>query len=293
MVGDFQRFKDPDCKDLSVDEDWDRLKDYYLHIMNTNINSNECQFPPGNQPVGIKVRAFCENPSTVSFNFYNQMNEDPQCFRKYLNFISSENSYQAGDGECVRMDDYYYRYTVLPNDGRSWEWKKEWEGVTFKQEVPEMDNGMKGMDGSQKFSFEGDNYSMELEMDNSNGWKQSYSVKFDKYFMYGIDYMGEDGYGMPPCGPDAKYDMCKEKVYSQETCCTHITMQDSMFMENAKSSFYRCMNVKVVDASFSFEIDGMKMSMSCSGDDKMSAASYLSGVTIIASLVALISSATL
>jgi hypothetical protein len=52
------------------------------------------------------------------------------------------------------------------------------------------------------------------------------------------------------------------------------------------------MNVKVVDAAFSFEIDGMKMSMACTGNGTMSGAKYFSGAAILASLVALISSAT-
>lgn len=103
--------------------------------------------------------------------------------------------------------------------------------------------------------------------------------------------MGQDGYGMPPCGPDAEYDMCKEKVFSQETCCTHITGVDKMFIESSEksvSSFYRCMNQKVVDASFSFEIDGMKMSMSCTGDNKGSGASYITGSAILSSIVAMV-----
>ena len=61
-----------------------------------------------------------------------------------------------------------------------------------------------------------------------------------------------------------------------------------MFMDTQVSSFYRCMNKKVVDASFSFEIDGMKMTMSCTGDNKGSAAAYFTGSAILATLVSLI-----
>lgn len=113
-------------------------------------------------------------------------------------------------------------------------------------------------------------------------------AKFDNYFLYSIDTMGEDGFGTPPCGPAAKYDMCKEKVYSQETCCTHVVMMDRN--GNQQQSFYRCMNQQVVDASFSFEIDGMSMSMMCSGGDgdMMSAAANINGFALLASIISLI-----
>lgn len=95
---------------------------------------------------------------------------------------------------------------------------------------------------------------------------------------------------MPPCGPDAEYDMCKEKVMSQETCCTHIVGVSQLVMERTgQSSFYRCMNQKVVDASFSFEIDGMKMSMSCTDGGKGSAAAYFGSSAILATVIAMIS----
>jgi hypothetical protein len=52
------------------------------------------------------------------------------------------------------------------------------------------------------------------------------------------------------------------------------------------------MNKKVVDAAFSFEINGMKMSMACTDDGKHSAASSLAGSAILASIIAMISMAT-
>ena len=48
-----------------------------------------------------------------------------------------------------------------------------------------------------------------------------------------------------------------------------------------QTSFYRCMNEKVVDMSFSVEIDGMSMAMGCSSGS--SSAKYLAG-TVLASV---------
>lgn len=78
--------------------------------------------------------------------------------------------------------------------------------------------------------MQGDNYSVKVNMKN-HGDSQSVTteMKFDQYFMYTIDTMGEDGYDTtPPCGPDAKHDSCKDKVYSQNTCCSHVVMMDDM-----------------------------------------------------------------
>ena len=143
----------------------------------------------------------------------------------------------------------------------------------------------------QNFKMEGDGYYMEVNMDMSNGYQQETTMKFDNYFMYGMDYVGgegQHGYDMPPCGPDAKYDLCKEKVMSQETCCAHIVGMGEMFMERSgQTSFYRCMNQRVVDASFSFEIDGMKMSMSCT--DNSTGSAYFTSSAILAAIIAMIS----
>lgn len=140
------------------------------------------------------------------------------------------------------------------------------------------------MMANQNFKLEGDGYYIEVKTDTSDGYQQETTTKFDDYFMYSMDYMGEGNYNGPECGPDAKHDMCKEKVGGDEYCCTQVSMQDSMIMENSGSNFYRCMNQKIVDASFSFEIDGMKMSMKCMG----SAASYFTGSAVLASIVAMI-----
>lgn len=144
---------------------------------------------------------------------------------------------------------------------------------------------MAAISAMPNIKVEGDGYYVEVKTETSdNGYKQETTTKFDNYFMYSMDYMGEAPYDGPECGPHAKTDACKDKVDGEQYCCTHVTMQDSMVMENAGSSFYRCMNQKMVDASFSFEIDGMKMSMQCMG----SAASYLTGSAVLASIVAMI-----
>jgi hypothetical protein len=154
-------------------------------------------------------------------------------------------------------------FKIVPYDGRKWDNNPEWKDFRFKQE--KMDDkdkeGTSMMMADQSFKIEGDGYYMSVKTDTSDGYKQETVSKFDDYYMYSMDYMGEKGYDGPECGPYAKQDSCKEKVNGDQYCCTHIQMQDSMVMENAESSFYRCMNQKIVDASFSFEIDGMKMSM--------------------------------
>lgn len=78
-------------------------------------------------------------------------------------------------------------------------------------------------------------------------------MKFDKYFMYSIDNMGGNTNEMPACGPSAKMYECQKTVNSRETCCAQVvTMADG----EEQQAFYRCMNQKVVDASFAIEIDG-------------------------------------
>jgi len=64
------------------------------------------------------------------------MLEDPKCLRPYPSFIEYENSYTAKDGECFRMDNKFYRMKILPNDGREFEYKSEWDDMRFKQEAP-------------------------------------------------------------------------------------------------------------------------------------------------------------
>ena len=117
-------------------------------------------------------------------------------------------------------------------------------------------------------------------------------MKFDNYFMYSIDGtvpMGEKAIEVPPCGPMAEENSCPKRAMSKDTCCTHVQMDDHM--TGMTHSFYRCMNQKIVDASFSVQIDGMMMSMACTGD-QMSAASYFSAATLLASIGTLITIST-
>jgi hypothetical protein len=189
----------------------------------------------------------------------------------------------------------YAVFDIQPYDGRQWNYDdvKEFDMMPGPDDMGMHD--MKSMEGwnSQNFKMEGDNYNVNVEvhMSDEGGQKIVTETKFDNYFMYSIDKMGpmgEDGYGKPPCGPHAEYDLCAEKVYSQETCCAHVEMMDHA--NNMHHSFYRCMNQNVVDAAFSLEIDGMRMSMQCSGGMKGSGASfYSSGAAILASILALIS----
>jgi hypothetical protein len=188
-------------------------------------------FPKNNEEYGLKVRGYCQDPSTVTFNFYNQMSEDPRCLRAYPEFITSENSFTARDGECFRSDDKYYKLTVLPYDGRAFPYESEWDEYKFKQEPPKEE--MSAM-GAQNFKMEGDGYYIEVNTDTSKGYMQETTMKFDDYFMYGMDYMGDYGYDMPHCGPGPDNNMCQQKVNSPETCCTHIQGIGEMFMETSE-----------------------------------------------------------
>ena len=109
----------------------------------------------------------------------------------------------------------------------------------------------------------------------------THELKFDKYFMYGIDQMDAQGQITHICGPGAEEDLCKKSVMSQSSCCTQIISVDQATKQ--ETSFFRCMNKAIVDHSFSFEIDGLKMSMSCT-DDSMSSAAYLGTGMLTAAL---------
>lgn len=111
------------------------------------------------------MRGYCLDSSTYRLNYYNVMSEDPFCSRPYPDSIPSDNSVTAKDGECVRFDDVYVKLTILPNDGRAWDYKTEWDSLVFKQEPV----GMFSM-ADFKMKFEGDGYSMEINTDTSKGY---------------------------------------------------------------------------------------------------------------------------
>jgi len=70
--------------------------------------------------------------------------------------------------------------------------------------------------GGQSFSFSGDSYSVTAshKKDKYDNDQLTTEIKFDKYFMYGIDNMGGNSDDMPPCGPGAKMDACQKTVNS-------------------------------------------------------------------------------
>ena len=134
---------------------------------------------------------------------------------------------------------------------------------------------------------EGDGYDIKLtESEAMGGTQLTSEAKFDKYFMYGIDNMDSTGNNAPPCGPgfDPMNDPCKAIVGEEDTCCTHVVMTDRD--SGTQQSFYRCMNEKIVDMSFSVEIDGMSMAMGCSSQS--SSAKYIA-TAAMASIAALAS----
>lgn len=87
-------------------------------------------------------------------------------------------------------------------------------------------------------------------------------MKFDKYFLYGIDNMGGQGNGAPETCSGGQDDPCKNLVGSGKSCCAHVVMTDRG--SGTQQSMYRCMNERIVDMSFSIEIDGMSLAMGCS-----------------------------
>jgi len=123
-----------------------------------------------------------------------------------------------------------------------------------------------------------DGMEIEVTQEKAYGGDQLTSMmKFDEYFMYGIDNLGGDGNNAPPCGPGVE-SQCMEG----KSCCSHVLMTDNYSGE--QTSFYRCMNMMVVDASITMSIDDMQVSMSC-----MDSGSTYMASAIMASLAALVS----
>ena len=85
-------------------------------------------------------------------------------------------------------------------------------------------------------------------------------MKFDRFFMYGMDNLDSKGNNAPKCGP--KYTDCRRITGGSESCCVHAVLTDTG--NGRQQSMYRCMNMKVVDhTGFDISIDGMKVAMSC------------------------------
>lgn len=118
------------------------------------------------------------------------------------------------------------------------------------------------------------------------GTRISSEVKFDNYFMYGIDQYGGDPNSVPRCGSNvqAGQDDCKER-FGFDSCCAHVIMTNQG--SGQQMSFYRCMSEQMVDLSFSVEIDGMSVAMGCtqpSGAFKMAANGLFAAVIAVIGL---------
>jgi hypothetical protein len=100
MIADYQMFNDSKCTIPLDIPDAEKDKDYYLYLMNSNIQSPSCDFPRDNEPFGIKARSYCHSSTKAKVNFYNIFNEDPQCYYPYPETNMRDNSYVAADGEC-------------------------------------------------------------------------------------------------------------------------------------------------------------------------------------------------
>lgn len=100
MIADYQVYNDSKCSIPITGPDAEKDKDYFLYLVNTNLQSPTCDFPRDNEPFGIKARTYCHSSTKAKVNFYNIYNEDPQCYYPYPETIYHDNSYVAADGVC-------------------------------------------------------------------------------------------------------------------------------------------------------------------------------------------------
>lgn len=224
-------------------------------------------------------RAYCEDEYTITVKSYNLMNEDPFCLRSYPPEAPIP-GYTARSGECFNIaPERWARVEIGPNPNFSVDQKD----ISDFNDQKDDDGKQPGTSGGIGFTMQGEGYDVSVQQgkDKYGNDQITSETKFDQYFMYSIDNMGGNSDEMPPCGPQADYDKCKDLAGSENTCCTQVVMRDEIM----EYSFYRCMNQMVVDASFSVEIDGMKMSMGCT--EGSSGAAYFTSA-ILSSIAALI-----
>lgn len=81
---------------------------------------------------------------------------------------------------------------------------------------------------NKTYNVKGEGYDITIkeEKGKAGGDQLTSKMKFDKYFMYGVDNMGGKGNGAPECGPGHKHDACKELTKSDKSCCAHVVMTE-------------------------------------------------------------------
>jgi len=84
----------------------------------------------------------------------------------------------------------------------------------------------------------GDDYEIKVKANEDNGGSMTTEVKFDRFYMYGMDSMGGKDQA-PVCGT-GKNEECEKLTGSKKNCCAKVVMTDQE--KGEQSSMYRCMN---------------------------------------------------
>merc|ERR1719240_1479052 len=101
-----------------------------IYLSNQKIQLPYCEYSDVYSMKGVKVRSYCEDEYTVSFNSYNGANEDPNCLRPYPANGNNYTSYTAKSGECVKVGyEAWSRIEIVPNDGKPLEYNSEWDQI--------------------------------------------------------------------------------------------------------------------------------------------------------------------
>ena len=109
---------------------------------------------------GQKARTYCVDDKTVTVMNYNGLNEDPLCLRPYPSDARNYTSYTVSTGGCVRVNyNHWAKVKVEPYDGREFKWNPEWDNMF------QMDGNKEEPSGQQQFQFQGDGYSVEVNLD--------------------------------------------------------------------------------------------------------------------------------
>lgn len=192
MLKSFNVYTDKDCKNENLDLS-DPMKDFFLFLGNTEIQSTECLYFNKEAKVGVKARGWCEDGLTYVARSYNGLNEDPNCLRAYPADAQNYTSFRARNNECVYLGNNQWAIMEIEKyDGRQWEWNPEWETL-FAPDTSKSSGAM-----SQQMSFKGDGYevSVDMSMGEDGAQKTVTETKFDNYFMYAVDQSGPmDGRG--------------------------------------------------------------------------------------------------
>lgn len=82
----------------------------------------------------------------------------------------------------------------------------------------------------------GDDYDIKVKATDEDGGKLTTEMKFDKYYMYGMD---TNSAKTPECNTGTAAE-CEKITGSKEYCCAKVVMTDEK--GGQQSAMYRCMN---------------------------------------------------